>query len=53
MNHYKADTCQGKDLNNCDSIYRQPKIEDKRFAEKFGDILKQKVSNVLKTTEGF
>ena len=51
MNHYKADTCDAKNVKNCDSVYQEPKMEDRKFAEKFGQILKRKVFSVLEITQ--
>ena len=51
MNHYKADTCHPKDVKNCDSVDQEPKMEDRKFAEKFGQILKRKVFSVLEITQ--
>jgi hypothetical protein len=46
MNHYK-DACKAEDFKDCDNIYKVKKIEDKRFANRFGKKLLKRVKKVL------
>ena len=46
MNHYK-DACKAEDFKDCDDIYKVKKIEDKRFANRFGKKLLKRVKKVL------
>jgi len=47
MNHYR-DACTEKNLTKCSKDFLEPKIKDAQFAEKFGDVLLDSVSNVLR-----
>ena len=50
MNHYR-DACTAQKLSKCSKDSLEPKIEDAKFVEKFGDILLERVENVLRSVE--
>ena len=47
LNHYK-DTCNPKEPKKCEKVALEPRIEDRKFSEKFGEILLEKVTRVTK-----
>ena len=52
MNHYK-DVCNPTEPKKCDKASKEPRVEDRLFADKFGEILLEKVTRVTKYLQIF